>query len=107
MTISERVALLRAGYSRSEIAEMIDAEQKQEEQKPEEQKPEEQKPEENKPEKNSVESGVDKDPTIEAIDNLRFAIENLLQAQAVSDPPKKMTAAEASAVGVFGNRKEK
>ena len=102
MTISERVALLRAGYSRSEIAEMIDAEQKQEEQKPEEQETEEQKPE-----KSFAESGIDKDPTIEAIDNLRYAIENLLQSQAVSDPPKKMTAAEASAVGVFGNRKEK
>ena len=48
MNILDRITLLRAGYSRKEIEEMIKEEQaKPEEQKQEEQKPE---PEEKKPE---------------------------------------------------------
>ena len=103
MTITERLELIRAGYTKEEIA-AFDApeEQKPEEQKPKEQKPEEQKPEEQKPEEQKPETGNNE--VLAAIAALTKAIQAQNMQKIGLDSPGNLTAEQALAQGVFGNK---
>jgi hypothetical protein len=98
MTITERLELIRAGYTKEEIA-AFDA---PEEQKPEEQKPEEQKPEEQKPEEQKPETGNNE--VLAAIAALTKAIQAQNMQKIGLDSPGTLTAEQALAQGVFGNK---
>jgi outer membrane biosynthesis protein TonB len=108
MTITERLELIRAGYTKEEIAafdapeEQKPEEQKPEEQKPEEQKPEEQKPEEQKPEEQKPETGNNE--VLAAIAALTKAIQAQNMQKIGLDSPGTLTAEQALAQGVFGNK---
>ena len=93
MTITERLELIRAGYTKEEIA-AFDA---PEEPKPEEPKPEEQKPEEPKPETGNNE-------VLAAIAALTKAIQAQNMQKIGLDSPGTLTAEQALAQGVFGNK---
>lgn len=93
MTITERLELIRAGYTKEEIA-AFDA---PEEQKPEEQKPEEQKPDEQKPDAGNNE-------VLAAIAALTKAIQAQNMQKIGLDSPGTLTPEEALAKGVFGNK---
>ena len=83
MTITERLELIRAGYTKEEIA-AFDA--------PEEQKPEEQKPE------------TGNNEVLAAIAALTKAIQMQNMQKIGLDSPGTLTAEQALAQGVFGNK---
>ena len=104
MTVFERLELIRAGYKRAEIDAMIkadeDAAKAPPEEKPEQPKPEQPKPEQPKPEQPTQDNSA----VLKAINDLTKAIQ-LQNMQKISlDTPGGMTAEEALAAGVFGNK---
>ena len=103
MTITERLELIRAGYTKEEIAAFdTPEEQKPKEQKPKEQKPEEQKPKEQKPEEQKPETGNNE--VLAAIAALTKAIQMQNMQKIGLDSPGTLTAEQALAQGVFGNK---
>ena len=93
MTITERLELIRAGYTKEEIA-AFDA--------PEDPKPEDPKPEDPKPEDPKPDAGNNE--VLAAIAALTKAIQ-LQNLQKIGlDSPGTLTAEQALAQGVFGNK---
>ena len=92
MTITERLELIRAGYTKEEISS-FETGAEPEQPKPEE-KPKE--PEQPKPEQ-------DNNAVLKAINDLTKAIQLQNMQKIGLDTPGGMTAEEALAAGVFGN----
>ena len=106
MTITERLELIRAGYTKEEISAFekgAEPEQpKPEQPKPEQPKPEQPKPEQPKPEQPKPEQ--DNNAVLKAINDLTKAIQLQNMQKIGLDTPGGMTAEEALAAGVFGNK---
>ena len=66
MEVSDIIALSKAGFSATQIAEMVKQEKPQE-QKPQEQKPQEQKPQEQKPQEQKPQEQKPQEMTFEKI----------------------------------------
>ena len=91
MTITERLELIRAGYTRDEISAFETGAE------PEQPKPEQSKPEQPKPEQ-------DNSAVLKAINDLTKAIQLQNMQKIGLDTPGGVTAEEALAAGVFGNK---
>ena len=103
MTITERLELIRAGYTKEEISAFetgVEPEQPKPEEKPKE--PEQPKPEE-KP-KEPEQPKQDNSAVLKAINDLTKAIQLQNMQKIGLDTPGGMTAEEALAAGVFGNK---
>ena len=96
MTITERLELIRAGYTKEEIS-AFEKGAEPEQPKPEQPKPEQPKPEQPKPEQ-------DNNAVLKAINDLTKAIQLQNMQKIGLDTPGGMTAEEALAAGVFGNK---
>lgn len=96
MTITERLELIRAGYTRDEIS-AFETGAEPEQPKPEQSKPEQPKPEQPKPEQ-------DNSAVLKAINDLTKAIQLQNMQKIGLDTPGGVTAEEALAAGVFGNK---
>ena len=86
MTITERLELIRAGYTKEEISAFEKGAE-----------PEQPKPEQPKPEQ-------DNNAVLKAINDLTKAIQLQNMQKIGLDTPGGMTAEEALAEGVFGNK---
>lgn len=109
MTITERLALIRAGYKRADIDAMIEAEAQQPAEPQDEQHEPEPQPEpepEPQPEQ-PAEPEAELAQLRAEIAELRKGIQQRNFQQIAIDSPPRMTAEEALAQGVFGNTPKK
>ena len=109
MTINERLELIRAGYTKEEIS-AFETGAEPEQPKPEQPKPEQPKSEQPKSEQPKSEQPKPEQPTqdnsavLKAINDLTKAIQLQNMQKIGLETPGGMTAEEALAQGVFGNK---
>lgn len=101
MTISERLELIRAGYTKADIAAFEDGvEPKEKEQPKQEEKPKEKE----QPKQEEKPKEQDNSAVLKAINDLTKAIQLQNMQKIGLETPGGMTAEEALAQGVFGNK---